>query len=97
MSQPRLGRAPEGPWSDLATTLAQRRLLLGMTQREAADLSDLSEKALRDIESGQVAPRLGALTAIARTLGLDLALVPRGQGQTYVPGSLLIQPDTARS
>jgi DNA-binding XRE family transcriptional regulator len=67
-----------------------------MTQREAADLSDLSEKALRDIESGQVAPRLGALVAIARTLGLDLALVPRGLGQAYAPGSLVIQREPSR-
>jgi transcriptional regulator with XRE-family HTH domain len=62
-----------------------------MTQRQAADLSDLSEKALRDIESGTVAPRLGALVAIAETLGLDLALIPRGGQQTLPPNSLIIQ------
>jgi transcriptional regulator with XRE-family HTH domain len=65
------------PWADLARLIKSRRALLALSQRQAADLSDLSEKALRDIESGRVAPRLGALLAIAETLGLDLALIPR--------------------
>jgi DNA-binding XRE family transcriptional regulator len=75
----------------LASTIAKRRRVLDMTQRQAADLSDLSEKALRDIESGKVAPRLGALVSIAETLGLDLALIPRNARQTLPEDSLIIQ------
>jgi DNA-binding XRE family transcriptional regulator len=62
-----------------------------MTQRQAANLSDLSEKALRDIESGTVGPRLSALVAIAETLGLDVALTPHNARPTLPPGTLIVQ------
>jgi hypothetical protein len=68
-----------------------------MTQRETADLSDLSEKALRDIESGRVAPGLGALVALGETLGLDVALIPRGAQPALPlpPGGLIIRREGA--
>jgi len=91
--QPRRSRSPVGPWAGLATALAQRRHQLGMTQRTAADLSDLSEKAFRDIESGKVAPRLGALVAIAEALGLDLALISRSERPNLPPTTLIIEKE----
>jgi transcriptional regulator with XRE-family HTH domain len=94
MTGPRVGRRATGPWSDLASAIATRRRLLDMTQREAADLSDLSEKALRDIESGTVAPRLGALVSIAEALGLDLALIPHSARPALPDNSLIIKRRT---
>jgi transcriptional regulator with XRE-family HTH domain len=94
VSQPRVSRPPTGPWAELASTLARRRITLGMTQRQAASLSDLSEKALRDIESGTVAPRLGALVAIAETLGMDVALTPYNARRALPPNTLIIQRES---
>lgn len=90
---PRASRPPQGRWAQLADALAGRRRLLGLTQREAADLSDLCEKAVRDIESGAVAPRVGALVAVAASLGLDLVLVPSSHRRELPPGALRLRPD----
>ena len=95
MSGPRLSRHPTGPWAILAETLTQRRRALGMTQKQAADLSDLSEKALRDIESGKVAPRLGALVAVAEALALDLTLSPRSTRNQLPTSAVIIRRDRA--
>jgi len=91
VAEPQPGHPPAKPWAELARVIKARRALLGLTQRQAAELSDLSEKALRDIESGAVAPRLGALLAIAETLGLDLALIPRGSRMPLPPAAVIIE------
>ena len=92
MSDPRAsGQIAAKPWADLARLIKTRRALLGLTQRQAADLSGLSEKALRDIESAGVSPRLGALVAIAEALGLDLALIPRGTRTPLPPEAVIIK------
>lgn len=52
--------------------LRSHRLRAGLTQREVADRSGISVRALRDIERGRVtAPRPAALTRVAATLGLS--------------------------
>jgi transcriptional regulator with XRE-family HTH domain len=58
----------------LDATVRRWRRLRGLTQRELADLSTLSIRALRDIESGRVrSPRPDTLRLLAEALRIDEA------------------------
>lgn len=46
----------------------------GLTQKDLADLSGVSERTVRSIETGTGNPSVAALTAVTRTLGLDVVI-----------------------
>lgn len=58
-----------------AHALLQRRHMLGLTQAQAAERCDLSERGYQKIEQGEVVPRLDTVGRIARELGVDLNAV----------------------
>ena len=50
----------------------ERRMSIGLTQRELADAAGMSIGALRDLEQGRTrCPRWGAVAAFAAALGMD--------------------------
>ncbi|MGK4219185.1 helix-turn-helix transcriptional regulator [Kocuria marina] len=46
----------------------------GLTQKDLADLSGVSERTVRSIETSTGNPSVAALTAVTRTLGLDVVI-----------------------
>jgi transcriptional regulator with XRE-family HTH domain len=57
-----------------------RRRKLAITKGEAARLAGLSDGQWRDIEQGQRPPTDEALTAVARVLQVDTAVLKRRYG-----------------
>ncbi|MFV0554176.1 MAG: helix-turn-helix transcriptional regulator [Mangrovibacterium sp.] len=54
--------------------IKKRRLLLGITQQDLADFSEVSLRTIREIELGKANPSLSTLTSIADVLGMELDL-----------------------
>ena len=52
----------------------------GITLAQASDLSQLNLSQISQIENGRVDPRVSSIEALARALGLEIALVPAGTG-----------------
>jgi len=57
--------------------LATRRLQLGMTQAELADLAGVSRSSVQSIEAGRETVQLDRVLAITDTLGCELSLTTR--------------------
>ncbi len=66
----------------LAKEIYERRLALGLTQQEVADLAGLARSSLQALESGRASSRLGSLLAVADVLGCTITLIPRSQAAT---------------
>ena len=62
---------------DLGSDIKARRRVLGLNQRELAELSGTSERFIRDLEHGKDSVRLDKAMAVLTTLGLDLRAVAR--------------------
>jgi len=56
---------------DLAGVVRRRRLALSLTQLELADLAEVSERLIRDLETGRLTIRTDKLLAILTVLGLE--------------------------
>lgn len=63
----------------VAQEIHERRLALGLTQQEVADLAGVARSSLQALESGRSSSRLGSLLAVADVLGCTIALVPRSE------------------
>jgi y4mF family transcriptional regulator len=61
----------------LASEVRSRRGQLGLTQRDLADMSGVSERFVRFVEQGKPSVQLDSLTAVLDTLGLELRLTTR--------------------
>lgn len=62
---------------DLATTVSQRRRAVGLTQRDLADLSGVSERFVRELEGGKQTVQWDKAVAVLSTMGLELTTRPR--------------------
>lgn len=62
-----------GDIHNVGRTIRDARTAAGLTQRDLADLSGISERTVRAIETGTGNPALAAVAAAANTLGLHLA------------------------
>lgn len=61
----------------MANTLKERREAQGLSQIQVARAAGITEKAVRQIEKGQVSPRLSTARALATALGCSIdELVP---------------------
>ena len=58
--------------TEIASTLRERRKFLKITQGDLADISEISERTLRDIEKGIANPELKSLLKLCEVLGLEL-------------------------
>jgi transcriptional regulator with XRE-family HTH domain len=62
--------------SFLIEELEAARKAADMSQEQLATRSGLSRMTVQRTEAGQIDPRLSSIAAIARTLGMDVMLVP---------------------
>ena len=62
--------------SFLIQELEAARKAKGMSQEKLAISAGLSRMTVQRIEAGQIDPRLSSVSAIAKTLGMDVLLVP---------------------
>ncbi|MGM9472002.1 helix-turn-helix transcriptional regulator [Pseudarthrobacter sp. YS3] len=61
----------------LASEVRARRVRLGLTQQDLADMAGVSERFVRFVEQGKPSVQLDSLTAVLETLGLELRLGTR--------------------
>ena len=62
--------------SFLVEELEAARKAADMSQEQLATRSGLSRMTVQRTEAGQIDPRLSSIAAIAKTLGMDVMLVP---------------------
>lgn len=62
--------------SFLIEQLVAARKAAGMSQEQLAARAGLSRMTVQRTEAGQIDPRLSSVAAIAKTLGMDVMLVP---------------------
>lgn len=58
--------------------LIERRRSKGMTQKELADASCLTQSVIARLESKKATPQLDTLLKVASALDCDIAIVPTG-------------------
>ncbi|GAA1781773.1 type II toxin-antitoxin system Y4mF family antitoxin [Nostocoides veronense] len=63
--------------SDWATLVSARREELRLRQRELAALAGVSERFVREVESGKQTVRVDKPMDLLDVLGLELSVVPR--------------------
>lgn len=62
---------------DCSDELIERRRDLGLRQQDLADLAGVSERFVRELESGKQSVRLDKLQPVLEVLGFHLTLEPR--------------------
>jgi HTH-type transcriptional regulator/antitoxin HipB len=67
--------------TDLSGVVRNRRLALNLTQVALADLAEVSERLLRDLEVGRPTIRTDKLFAILTALGLEIEINRRHPGK----------------
>ncbi|MET3206774.1 UNVERIFIED_ORG: y4mF family transcriptional regulator [Arthrobacter sp. UYEF13] len=71
----------------LAREVRSRRLALGLTQKDVADMAGVSERFVRFIEQGKPSVQLDSLLAVLDTLGLELRITTKtGKGARALAG-----------
>jgi HTH-type transcriptional regulator/antitoxin HipB len=60
--------------TEIAKSIRQRRIDLGLTQLELADLAEVSERLIRDLEKGRLSVRIDKLLALLKVLGLEILI-----------------------
>ena len=60
---------------DIAQTIYNRRVALGMTQKQLADKSGLNIVTVCDLECGRHLPRFDTLEMVLEALGLKMEIV----------------------
>lgn len=62
---------------ELGALMRQERRRRGLTQIELADLAEVSDRFVRDVEKGKPSAEVGRVMAVLEVLGLELVIVPR--------------------
>ncbi|MBI3429757.1 MAG: helix-turn-helix transcriptional regulator [Actinobacteria bacterium] len=65
----------------ISEAVQRRRKVLGLTQLELADLADVSERLIRDVEAGRLTVKTEKLLAILEALGLEIRIHKINSGQ----------------
>ena len=68
-------------FSQIAGTVQRRRKALGLTQLELADLANVSERLIRDVETGRLTIKTDKLLSILEALGLEIRIHKTNSGQ----------------
>jgi len=61
-------------FTQISAAIRARRKALGLTQLELADLAEVSERLVRDVETGRVTIKTEKLLSILEALGLEIRL-----------------------
>jgi len=71
----------------LPSVVRARRITLGLTQQDLADMAGVSERFVRFVEQGKPSVQLDSLLAVLDTLGLELRITTRtGKGARALAG-----------
>ncbi|MDO3651078.1 helix-turn-helix domain-containing protein [Nocardia mangyaensis] len=73
----RRSRADVGPLAEFAEFAVRRRLALGLTQLDLADLADVSVSTVRNVEAGRSSPTLEVTLRVLNALGSTLVGLPQ--------------------
>lgn len=77
--------------TDAGRLVADRRLALGLTQLELADLAGVGVSSVRTLESGSDTMTLTVVVAVLDALGLAVAVGPR-PALHAVPDAVVLEP-----
>lgn len=61
-------------FTEVSDAIRRRRKALGLTQLELADLAEVSERLVRDVETGRVTIKTEKLLSILEALGLEIRI-----------------------
>ncbi len=61
-------------FTQISDAIRARRKTLGLTQLELADLAEVSERLVRDVETGRVTIKTDKLLSILEALGLEIRI-----------------------
>ena len=59
---------------EIGHTIKERRKFLKVKQEDLADISGISERTLRAIESGEANPELNSLLKLCEVLGMEIKI-----------------------
>lgn len=68
---------------DIGRAIRARRKKLGYTQKQIADFNQCSLRFVSELERGKSGAGIGAVMRIANSLGLDIAIIERGDGSSW--------------
>lgn len=77
--------------TEVGQLVADRRLTLGLTQAELADLAGVGLSSVRTLEGGSETMTLAVAIAVLDALGLAVAVGPR-PALTAVPDAVVLPP-----
>lgn len=98
----RRGATQPGPWADFGAGLASRRRELGMTQRDVAELAEVSVSTVQSLEAGRGALTVDSVAGVLAVLGLALVALPVAEVpedlavRAIVPVAVPIEPGGPR-
>lgn len=75
-----IASSSNNPTNSIAVLLRQRREATGISQRDLAELTDLSVHTISNIERAKGNPTLEVIARLCICLGLELVLQPRKVG-----------------
>lgn len=64
---------------DLFNKIKERRQLLGITQQDLADISEVGLRTIKQIEAGKGNPSIKTMIQLLDVLGMELELRIKGQ------------------
>ena len=88
----RRGTTHAGPLDRLGALTTRRRLVLGLTQHELADLAGVGVSSVRALEAGQETLTLAVALRILEALGLAVAAAPLSELSALSNAVLLRAP-----
>jgi len=80
--------------SDFGTFLVERRMALGLTQQDVADLADAGISSVRTLEGGKSSPTLAVTLRILDALGLTLVALPIANAEKSPGKTVRLRPES---
>jgi len=89
----RRGKNETGPLDEVGALATSRRLILGLTQHDLADLAGVGVSSVRTLEAGRETLTLAVMLRMLEALGLAVAVAPPSDLSALPSAVLLRSPD----
>lgn len=66
----------QGPATEIGAAIRRARRDAGLTQQQLGELAGVSDRTIRDIESGVGSPGLRSVLTVLSVLGLNVTVAP---------------------